>query len=128
MDERSIFSVSLNLNETRQVESWHSFSVARTKKFRQSRPLFRLFSSFSHSTITVSISPIKIEKSIDGVLGIWTRGRRMECSDETMELRRPSLTPNKSWTFYDKNSVQVTVDWLLIVGFEPTDSVTCWFF
>ena len=28
-------------------------------------------------------------KSLDGVLGIWTRGRRMVGADETTELWRP---------------------------------------
>ena len=46
----------------------------------QSRPLFRSF----HVTIS-----IQIEKSIDGVLGIQTRGSRMVGIDETTELWRP---------------------------------------
>ena len=54
------------------------------KKMGQSRPLFVYFRSF---LITISI--IQIEKSIDGVLGIRTRGRRMEGADETTELWRP---------------------------------------
>ena len=49
----------------------------------QSRPLFRLFCPF-HITIQ-----LQIEKSVDGVLGIWTRGRRMVGADETTELWRP---------------------------------------
>ena len=48
----------------------------------QSRPLFVYFRSF----LTISI---QIEKSIDGVLGIRTWGRRMVGADETMELWRP---------------------------------------
>ena len=54
------------------------------KKMRQSRPLFVYFRSF---LITISI--IQIEKSIDGVLGIQTWGRRMVGADETTELWRP---------------------------------------
>ena len=46
----------------------------------QSRPLFCLFPSFSHH------KSITNWKSIDGVLGIWTWGRRMEGADETSEL------------------------------------------
>ena len=42
---------------------------------------FCLFSSFQHVTI-------QIQKSIDGVLGIWTRGGRMEGTNESTELRR----------------------------------------
>ena len=48
----------------------------------QSRPLFVYFRYF---LITISI----IEKSIDGVLGIRTQGRRMVGADETTELWRP---------------------------------------
>ena len=47
----------------------------------QSRPLFVYFLSF-----LVTFSIIQIEKSVDGVLGIQTRGRRMLCADETTEL------------------------------------------
>ena len=52
----------------------------------QSRPLFVYFCPF---LITISI--IQIEKSIDGVLGIRTQGRRMVGADEITELRRPQL-------------------------------------
>ena len=44
----------------------------------QSRPLFVYFRSF-----LVTISIIQIEKSIDGVLGIRTQGRRMVGADKT---------------------------------------------
>ena len=44
-----------------------------------------LFVYFRHFLITTSI----IEKSIDCVLGIRTRGRRMVGADETTELWRP---------------------------------------
>ena len=47
----------------------------------QSRLLLFYFCSF---LITISI--IKIEKSVDDVHGIWTRGRRMLGADETTEL------------------------------------------
>ena len=50
----------------------------------QYRPLFVYFCYFLDT-----ISKIQIEKSIDGVLGIWTRGRRMVGADETIELWRP---------------------------------------
>ena len=49
----------------------------------QYRPLFRLFLSFSHH------KSITNWKSVDGVLGIRTRGRRMEGADKTTELRQP---------------------------------------
>ena len=52
-------------------------------KMGQSRPLSVYFRSF---LLTISI---QIEKSIDGVLGIRTRGRRMVGTDETTELWRP---------------------------------------
>ena len=51
----------------------------------QSRPLFVYFRSF---LIPITISIIQIEKSVDGVLGIRTRGRRMVGIDETTELWR----------------------------------------
>ena len=34
---------------------------------------------------------IQIEKSVDGVLGIQTQGRRMVGADKTMELWRPPM-------------------------------------
>ena len=48
----------------------------------QFRPLFVYFRYFLD---TISI----IEKSVDGVLGIRTQGRRMVGADETTELWRP---------------------------------------
>ena len=53
------------------------------KKTGQSRPLFVYFRSF---LITISI---QIEKSVDGVLGIRTLGRKMVDAYETTELWRP---------------------------------------
>ena len=50
----------------------------------QSPPLFVYFRPF---LITISI--IQIEKSIDGMLGIQTRGLRMVGADETTKLWRP---------------------------------------
>ena len=44
---------------------------------------FCLFSSFQHVTIQ-----IRIDKSVDGVLGIRTRGGRMEDADKSTELRQ----------------------------------------
>ena len=52
-------------------------------KMGQTRPLFVYFRSF---LITISV---QIEKSIDGVLGIRTQGRRMVGADKTTELWRP---------------------------------------
>ena len=49
----------------------------------QSRPLFLYFPPF-----LIAISIIQIEKSLDGVLGIWTRGRRIVGIDDTTELWR----------------------------------------
>ena len=51
---------------------------------------------FIFRSFLVTISIIQIEKSVDGVLGIRTRGRRMVDADETTELWRP---PRYS-TFY----------------------------
>ena len=50
----------------------------------QSRPLYVYFRPF---LITISI--IKIKKSLDGVLWILTRGRRMVGADKTTELWWP---------------------------------------
>ena len=52
---------------------------------RQSRPLFRLFSSFSYSHINYNFNNTNW-KSIDGVLGIRTRYCKMVVGDETTEL------------------------------------------
>ena len=56
----------------------------------QSRPLFVYFCSF----LTISI---QIEKSVDGVLGIRTWGRRMVGADETTELWRPPKASSHSY-------------------------------
>ena len=53
------------------------------KKWANPGLFFVYFRSF---LITISI---QIEKSIDGVLGIRTHGRRMVGADETTELWRP---------------------------------------
>ena len=53
----------------------------------QSRPLFVYFHPFD---ITIQL---QIEKRVDGVHGIRTRGRRMVGADETMELWRPPKGP-----------------------------------
>ena len=50
------------------------------------RPLFVYFRSF-----LTTISMIQIEKSVDGVLGNQTRGRRMVGADETTEQVLHSL-------------------------------------
>ena len=58
----------------------------------QIRPLFCLFSFFSHdkySTITIN------DKSFDGVLGTRTRGSRMVGADESTELWHQQ---HPSWT------------------------------
>ena len=50
---------------------------------------FGLCSSFQHVSIQ-----IKIDKSVNGVLGIRNRGDRMEGVDGSTELRRHPLTVN----------------------------------
>ena len=63
------------------------------KNMGQSRPLFVYFRSF---LIPTTISIIQIEKSVDGVLGIRTRGRRMVDVDDTTELwRHPIVCSNR---------------------------------
>ena len=72
----------------------------------RSRHLFVYFRSF---LIQITISIIQIEKSVDGVLGIRTRGRRMVGEDETTELWwHPSLplvcsTFFGNWSFLNRN-------------------------
>ena len=66
-----------------------------------SRPLFIYFRFF---LVTISI---QIEKSIDGVLGIRTRGHRMVGADETTELWQPPK-PNARfkafWKCFEKSN------------------------
>ena len=64
-------------------KSYHPYLDMRVifLKMGQTRPLFCLFCPF---LITISI--IQIEKGIDGVLGMQTRGRRMVGADDTKEL------------------------------------------
>ena len=61
----------------------------------QSRPLFVYFRA-------LLITTTQIEKSIGGVLGIRTHGRRMVGGDLNMELCRPPITtePISNLTFY----------------------------
>ena len=49
----------------------------------QSRPLFVLFLSFSRHNFK-----IQLQKSVDGVLGMWTWGQMMVGMDKTTELWR----------------------------------------
>ena len=60
----------------------------------QSRPLFVYFRSF-HIPIQMTntqFEQYKLKKSVDGVLGTWTRGGRMEGADESNELEHNNLT------------------------------------
>ena len=61
----------------------------------QSRPLFVYFCSF-----LIIISIIQSEKSLNGVLSIWTRSRRMVGADKTMELGRLPQTKIVCWYFW----------------------------
>ena len=69
---------------TFHLELEHRKFISFFKKMGQSRPLFVYYLYFLD---TISIT--QIEKSVDGVLGIRTRGRRMAGADKTMELWRP---------------------------------------
>ena len=51
------------------------------------RPIMSSFVYFRPFLITISI--IQIEKSVDGVLGIWACSSRMVGADKTTELCRP---------------------------------------
>ena len=81
-------------------------------KMGQSRPLFVYFCYFLDS-----ISIIQIEKSVDGVLGTRTRGRRMVGADETTELWLPpefiSLCLSFLCSFISRYKTK-----LLVTGFE----------
>ena len=57
--------------------------------FKKNGPIPASFVYFRSFLITISI--IQIEKSVDGVLGIRTRGRRMVGADKTTELWRPQV-------------------------------------
>ena len=72
----------------------------------QSRPLFVYFRDFLNT-----ISIIQIEKSVDGVLGIQTWGRRMVGADETTELWRPPWASFCLFLFFshDKYSTDLTI-------------------
>ena len=59
--------------------------------FKWANPGFFVYFHYFLDTITI----IQIEKSIDGVLGIQTRGRRMVGADETMELWWPPKQTHK---------------------------------
>ena len=67
------------------VEKFFEYYIKFKKNMGQSRPLFVYFRPF-HIT-----NQSQIEKSIDGLLGIRTRGRRMEGTDKTTELWRPPI-------------------------------------
>ena len=54
--------------------------------FKKNGPIPASFVYFRSYLVTISL---QIEKSVVGVLGIRTRGRRMEGADETTELWRP---------------------------------------
>ena len=71
-----------------------------------SRPLFVYFRSF----LTISI---QIEKSVDGMLGIRTRGCRMVGADETTELWRPPVVNIvRLYVVIAQPSVQMLKSWL----------------
>ena len=53
---------------------------------KKNGPIPASFVYFRSFLVTISL---QIEKSIDGVLGIQTRGRRMVGADKTTELWRP---------------------------------------
>ena len=67
----------------------------------------------------VTISIIQIEKSVDGVLGIRTKGRRMIGTDKTTELWQPPMVLNlllwQIWTasnaFQHANMPTVPMNW-----------------
>ena len=97
-----------------------SISTIKMRKLA-SRPLSRLFSSFSHSSTTVSISTIKNEKI--GVFGIWTRGRRMVGADKTTGLWRP---PGDFLRVINKRS-EATLCWIRALWLATLSQLTRYF-
>ena len=84
--ERNFAKPGLTLFVHYLIEIWSTLEEGGFfKNMGQSRPLFRLFSSFSHH------KSITNWKSVDGVLGIRTRDRRMVGADETTELWRQTF-------------------------------------
>ena len=63
-----------------------TLEAAFNQPFFKNGPIPASFVYFRSFLVTISL---QIEKSIDGVLGIRTRGRRMVGADETTELWRP---------------------------------------
>ena len=80
----------LNSKQVLLISNWLQSHLKRNVflNIGQSQPLFRLLSSFSHH------KSITNWKSVDGVLGIQTRGRKMVGTDETTELWQQ---PKKYW-------------------------------
>ena len=66
----------------------------------QSWPLFVYFRSF---LVTISI---QIEKSIDGVLGIRTRGHRMVGAGKTMEICSSTFVIGSSATVVSVTTIR----------------------
>ena len=86
-----------NLTLQSQISNHTDKQVGRPEsicflKMGQSRPLFVYFRDFLNT-----ISIIQIEKSVDGVLGIRTRGCRMVGADQTTELWRPPIESICCW-------------------------------
>ena len=63
-----------------------NFNLSQLKLFLEWANPGLFFVYFCSFLVTISI---QIEKSIDGVLGIQTRGHRMVGADKTMELWQP---------------------------------------
>ena len=82
-------SWSLACNVRPPDQSWN-------KCFFKFGPIPAPFSSFSHSNINCNHINWK---SIDGMPGIGTRGRRMVGAEETTELWRPPIETNVSFFF-----------------------------
>ena len=83
----------------------------------QTRPLFRFY--FHPFLISIIISTIQIEKSIDCVLGVHTWGRRMVGSDKTTELwRLPTFEQLLSW---NNNHWEVNAKYCSVIRF-----FSCW--
>ena len=104
LDKNKISSIEIllvfNIANSAIYIEWNLTKLEDFKSFfmGQSWLLFVYFHSF---LVTISI---QIEKSVDGVLGIWTQGHRMVGADESTELWRPPQD-------FKSYNAQITIVW-----------------
>ena len=113
-----------NCHFSQPPKDYAVINVASTEEIRTGNhyiPLC-LFRNFSiPMSITISISTIQIEKSIDGVLGIQTQGHRMVGADKTTELVWP---PPASCAFNWVSSEVIVLEPCKLSTYVPTWLIT----